>query len=171
MTERFSFSLFAFPLLLPICKCCATANKGLPRWLSGKESSCQCRGRGLDPWVGKIPGGRKRQPLQGSCLKIPWTEEPGLQSMGLQRVEHNLVTKQQHTSAQRISINFKLYLAKRRGCTERPGRCRPSLKSSESRWSAPEKKCPPQSLCPRDAQRASTVPLRVSTVLLPKKMA
>ena len=28
--------------------------------------------------------------------RIPWTEEPGgLQSMRLQRVEHNLVTKQQ----------------------------------------------------------------------------
>ena len=27
--------------------------------------------------------------------EIPWTEEPGgLQSMGLQRVRHNLVTKQ-----------------------------------------------------------------------------
>ena len=28
--------------------------------------------------------------------KIPWAEEPGgLQSMGLHRVEHNLVTEQQ----------------------------------------------------------------------------
>ena len=30
--------------------------------------------------------------------EIPWTEEPGgLQSMGLQRVGHNLATKQQQT--------------------------------------------------------------------------
>ena len=29
--------------------------------------------------------------------EIPWTEEPGgLQSMGLQRVRHHLMTKQQH---------------------------------------------------------------------------
>ena len=30
-------------------------------------------------------------PLQYSCLRIPWTEEPGwsLQSMGLQRVRHD----------------------------------------------------------------------------------
>ena len=29
--------------------------------------------------------------------RIPWTEEPGmLQSMGLQRVRYDLVTKQQH---------------------------------------------------------------------------
>ena len=30
--------------------------------------------------------------------EIPWTEEPGgLQSMGLQRVEHDLVTEHVHT--------------------------------------------------------------------------
>ena len=33
--------------------------------------------------------------------EIPWTEEPGgLQSMGLQRVGHNLVTKKQQFIAQ-----------------------------------------------------------------------
>ena len=33
-------------------------------------------------------------PLQYSCLENPWREEPGgLQSMGLQRVGHNLVTE------------------------------------------------------------------------------
>ena len=33
-----------------------------PKWLSGKESACQCRGCGFNPWVGKIPWSRKRQP-------------------------------------------------------------------------------------------------------------
>ena len=28
---------------------------GLPWWLSGKESACQCRRCEFDPWVGKIP--------------------------------------------------------------------------------------------------------------------
>ena len=28
---------------------------GLPWWLRGKESACQCRRRGFDPWVRKIP--------------------------------------------------------------------------------------------------------------------
>ena len=32
-----------------------------PRWLTGKESSCQCRRCRLDPWVGKIPWKRKWQ--------------------------------------------------------------------------------------------------------------
>ena len=34
----------------------------LLRWLSGKESICQCRRRGFNPWVGKIPWRRKWQP-------------------------------------------------------------------------------------------------------------
>ena len=33
-----------------------------PRWLSGKESSCQCRRRRFDHWVGKISQRRKWQP-------------------------------------------------------------------------------------------------------------
>ena len=35
---------------------------GLPRWLSGKESTSQCRRCGFSPWVGKIPWRRKWQP-------------------------------------------------------------------------------------------------------------
>jgi len=34
---------------------------GLPRGLSGEESTCQCRRPGFDPWVGKIPWRRKWQ--------------------------------------------------------------------------------------------------------------
>ena len=32
---------------------------GLPRWLTGKESTCQCE---FHPWVGKLPWRRKWQP-------------------------------------------------------------------------------------------------------------
>ena len=53
----------------------------LPWWLSGKESTCQCRGHrrcGIDPRVGKIPWRREWQPtpvfLSG---KISWAEEAG----------------------------------------------------------------------------------------------
>ena len=35
---------------------------GLPLWLSGKESACQCRKHRFDPWVGNIPWRRKWQP-------------------------------------------------------------------------------------------------------------
>ena len=35
---------------------------GLPGWLNGKESACQCSRCGFDPWVGKIPWRWKWQP-------------------------------------------------------------------------------------------------------------
>ena len=35
---------------------------GLPWWLSGKETACQCRRHGFDPWVGKIYWSRKWWP-------------------------------------------------------------------------------------------------------------
>ena len=35
---------------------------GVSWWLSGKESACQCKRLGFDPWVGKIPRRRKWQP-------------------------------------------------------------------------------------------------------------
>ena len=43
----------------------------LPRWLSGKESTCQCRRCRFDPCIGKIPGGGNGNPLQYSCLDNP----------------------------------------------------------------------------------------------------
>ena len=36
--------------------------EGLPRWLSGKESACQCRRYRFDPWVGMISWRRKWLP-------------------------------------------------------------------------------------------------------------
>ena len=33
-----------------------------PRWLGGKESTCQCRRHRFDPWVWKIPWRRKWEP-------------------------------------------------------------------------------------------------------------
>ena len=45
---------------------------------------------GSIPEVGRAPGKGNGNPLQYSCLRIPWTEEPGgLQSTGSQRVGHD----------------------------------------------------------------------------------
>ena len=44
---------------------------GLLWCLSGKESTCQCRRLGFDPWVRKIPRRRNGNPLQYSCLENP----------------------------------------------------------------------------------------------------
>ena len=44
---------------------CPTWGLGFPGGTRGKESACQCRRckrHGLNPWVGKIPWGMKRQP-------------------------------------------------------------------------------------------------------------
>ena len=66
----------------------------LPWWFSGKESACNAGDSSLIPGLGRSPGGGNDNPLQYSCLGNP--EEPeGLQSMGLQRVSHDLATKQQ----------------------------------------------------------------------------
>ena len=35
--------------------------RGLPWWLRGKESSCQCRRHRFDPWVRKVPWSSKWQ--------------------------------------------------------------------------------------------------------------
>ena len=45
---------------------------------------------GSVPGSGRSPEAGSVNPLQYSCWKIPWTEEPGgPQSMGLQRVSHD----------------------------------------------------------------------------------
>ena len=67
----------------------------LPRWLSDKESTWQCRRCRFDPWVGKILW-EEGMAIHSSILAriIPGTEEPGgLQSMGLQRVRHHWGTR------------------------------------------------------------------------------
>ena len=43
--------------------------RGLPWWLSGKESTCQCRDVALIPWLGRSPAEGNGNPLQYSCLE------------------------------------------------------------------------------------------------------
>ena len=58
---------------------------GLPWWLSGKESACQCRTHGIDPWSRKIPHAPEQlspwaTTTEPTCHKY-WslnTLEPGL---------------------------------------------------------------------------------------------
>ena len=54
-------------------------------------------------------------PSSTLAWEIPWTEEPGgLQSLGSQRVGHDLVTKQQHHTGQVLSecVNWHNLLEK-----------------------------------------------------------
>ena len=69
-------------------------------WLSGKESVCQCRRRGLVPWVGKIPWRRKWQPTP---VFLPGkSRERGVWQATVYRVAivgHDLATTRQQIKA------------------------------------------------------------------------
>ena len=66
-------------------------------WCSGKESTCQGRKHGFDPWVRKIPCRRKWQPALVFLPGKPHGQRSlgGYGLWGHKRVGHNLVTKQQ----------------------------------------------------------------------------
>ena len=69
---------------------------GLSWWLSSKESACNAEAMGSVPGLGRSTEEGNGNPFQYFAWRILWTEEPGgLQSIGLQRVGHDLVTKQQ----------------------------------------------------------------------------
>ena len=78
---------------------------GFPGGSDGKESACTTG----DPWVrplGREDPLEKGMTTHSSILtwRISWTEEPGgLQSMGLQRVGHDLATEQQQQQHDIIS--------------------------------------------------------------------
>ena len=70
----------------------------LPRWLSGKESVCNAGDSGSTPGLGRSPGKGNGSPLQYSCLGNPMGRGAwwATQSMGSQRVRHELVTEHHH---------------------------------------------------------------------------
>ena len=60
----------------------------LPRWLSGKELSCNAGDLGLIPGLGRFPGEGNGNPLQYSCLGNTMDRGAGrLQSMRWQRAK------------------------------------------------------------------------------------
>ena len=79
---------------IPSCntvKMVVRGKRGLPGWLSGKESTCQCRRhsfRSLD----QEDSLEEEMATHSGILawEIPWTDKPGgLQSIGLQKVRHD----------------------------------------------------------------------------------
>ena len=70
---------------------------GFPRWLRWERIHMQCRRPRFNPWSRRSTGVGHGNPLQYLAWRIPWTEEPGgLQSVGLQRVRHDWVSKHPH---------------------------------------------------------------------------
>ena len=84
-----------------------------PEGSAGKESACSAGETGDGdsiPGSGRSPGGGNGNPLQYSCLWIPWTEEPGgLQSSGLQRVGHDRLTKHVCSSPQPPPVSMCMW--------------------------------------------------------------
>ena len=60
---------------------------GFPSCSDGEESACSAGHLSSILGSGSSPGEGNGYPLQYSCLRIPWTEEPGgLQSMRSQEL-------------------------------------------------------------------------------------
>ena len=55
---------------------------GLPWWLSGKESTCQCRRHEFDPWFREIPLASEQLGLSTTAT------ESVLYSLGAATIEH-----------------------------------------------------------------------------------
>ena len=84
-----------------------TRNQGFPDGSDGKESACNAGDLGSIPRLGRPPGEGNSNPLQYSCLGNPRDRGTGgLQSMGLQRVGPDLVTKQQQPYDPEIELHL-----------------------------------------------------------------
>ena len=91
LNDKCNISLPYLPFLL---------NNHLPGGVRGKESTCQGRRQkrhGFDPWVRKIPLGRKWQPIPVSLPGKSHGQTGGLQSIGSCRVRHNWSNWSMHT--------------------------------------------------------------------------
>ena len=88
-------------------------------WPSGQEPTSQRRRhkrRGLDPWVGKMPGEEHGSPLQRSCLESPMDRGAWrAQSMRWQRVGRDWATRTFHFThgvwvcTVRVSVHVKCH--------------------------------------------------------------
>ena len=61
-------------------------------WFSSKESACQCRRHGFEPWIGKIPWRRKWQP---TAVFLPGKSHEqrilaGFSSWDQKRISHDI---------------------------------------------------------------------------------
>ena len=85
--------------------------EGFPGGLAGKESACQCR-RHKRHGFPSFPFLLEKEMATHSRILawgIPWLEKPGgLQSMGSQRIRHNLVTEQASSVADLSLSEYKI---------------------------------------------------------------
>ena len=84
-----------------------------PWWLSGKESVCQCRRCGLDPWVQRTPRSRKWKPTP---VFLPGKAHGhrslvGYSPWGHKRVRHNLATTATTMKSRYLNQLFNVYIS------------------------------------------------------------
>ena len=92
-----------------VCCMYPPSSGGLPWWLSGKESTCQCRRLGFPSWVRKIPWRRKWQPTPAFPGRSHGQRrQAGCSPWGHKRVGHDLVTKKQHLPLVPLSSGYLL---------------------------------------------------------------
>ena len=84
---------------------------GLPRWLSRKESTCQCKRHRFDPWVGKIPWRRKWWPTLAFLPGKSHRERSlvGYSPWGCKESDTDLATEHAHTKLS-ICLAFQTFL-------------------------------------------------------------
>ena len=70
------------------------ANYGLPSWLSGEESNCQCRRCSFNPWVSKISWKRKWQPGEGNGNPLQYSRLGNPMDRGAWCATVQVVTKE-----------------------------------------------------------------------------
>jgi len=81
---------------------------GLPRWLSGKESACQCKRLRFDPWIRKMPWRRKWQPTPVFLAGKSHGQRTlvGYSPPGCKRAGHDWVTEHACTHSVLRSVTF-----------------------------------------------------------------
>ena len=81
---------------------------GLPRWLSGKESTCNVGDLGSMPGSGRFPWKREWQPVFLPREFHGQRSPAGYSPWGCKRVRHDLVTKQQRLENTKRSPIFPI---------------------------------------------------------------
>ena len=97
-----------FTFLILDRQCLLKVDLGLPWWLSGKESSCQCRRHRFNPWFGKTPQATEQL---SQCVT---TTEPVLWSRRAAATESLC-----HSCWSLFTLECML-CSKRRHCNEKP---------------------------------------------------
>ena len=79
---------------------------GISGGASGRESTCQCRRCGFDPWVGKITWSRKRQPTPVFLPKKLHGQRSMVSYVEPKRVRHDWKTEHTHIFLDKLAIQI-----------------------------------------------------------------